>query len=89
MTTAAQKLPRFSRFLRRYPSIQGMLFISPAALWLFLFLTLPLLLMLVYSFWTHGTGGMLIQEFTLENYARFFTRSVYSQNPVPFVLGRP
>jgi spermidine/putrescine transport system permease protein len=35
--------------------------------------------MLIYSFWTHGTGGMLIQEFTLENYARFFTRSVYSR----------
>jgi spermidine/putrescine transport system permease protein len=35
--------------------------------------------MLVYSFWTHGTGGMLIQEFTLENYARFFTRSIYSR----------
>ncbi|HEX7567699.1 MAG TPA: ABC transporter permease [Anaerolineaceae bacterium] len=79
MITTAHKPSGFDKFLRRHPTLQGLLFVSPAAIWLFLFLVLPLLLVLIYSFWTHGIGGTIIREFTLENYARFFTVSVYSQ----------
>jgi spermidine/putrescine transport system permease protein len=67
------------RLLRRFPNLRGLLLIGPAGIWLFFFLVLPLTLVLIYSFWTHGTGGIIIQTFTLENYERFFTRSVYSQ----------
>jgi spermidine/putrescine transport system permease protein len=56
-----------------------MLLASPTAIWLLLFLVIPMILVLIYSFLSHGSGGIIIPTFTLENYARFFTRHVYSQ----------
>jgi spermidine/putrescine transport system permease protein len=77
--TATKSNVGFISSLRGRATLQGILLVSPAALWLFLFLALPLALVLLYSFWTHGLGGTIIRTLTLENYARFFTRGVYGR----------
>jgi putative spermidine/putrescine transport system permease protein len=46
--------------------------IAPAALWLFLFLVLPLIGIVVFSFWKTATGGM-VPAFSFEHYAAFFS----------------
>jgi spermidine/putrescine transport system permease protein len=79
MTTASKSKAGFVASLRRRPAVQGVLLVSPAALWLLVFLALPLALVLLYSFWTHGLGGNVVRTFTLENYTRFFTRGIYSR----------
>jgi spermidine/putrescine transport system permease protein len=79
MTTAARPKTGIMGYLRGRPGLQGILLVTPAAAWLFLFLFLPLALVLLYSFWTHGLGGTIVRTFTVENYARFFTRGVYSR----------
>jgi spermidine/putrescine transport system permease protein len=77
MSEISQPAPRPMPILRRFPGLQGLLLVSPAATWLILFLLIPLALVGIYSFWTHAVGGTIIREFTLENYERFFTRPVY------------
>jgi spermidine/putrescine transport system permease protein len=79
MTTTSESRAGLSALWRRRPALQGILMVSPAALWLLLFLALPLVLVMLYSFWAHGLGGTVVKTFTLENYARFFTRGVYSR----------
>ena len=54
-----------------------MLLLSPGLLWLVLFFTLPLLIILIYSFMTNGPRGNIVWQFTLEQYTTLFTRSVY------------
>ena len=51
----------------------GWLFIAPATLWTIVFFLLPLAIMALYSVWSR-TGGKLITDFTLANYAQFFGR---------------
>lgn len=51
--------------------------LGPGLLWLTLFFALPLLIILIYSFLTNGPRGNVLWEFTLENYADLFTRSIY------------
>lgn len=46
--------------------------IAPAALWLILFLVLPLIGIVVFSFWKSQTGGM-VPAFSFEHYAAFFS----------------
>lgn len=79
MSETAVPTKRQIPFLRRFSGLQGLLLVSPAALWLLLFLLVPLVLVGIYSFWTHQVGGTVLREFTLENYERFFTRQVYWQ----------
>jgi len=64
---------------QRLPGLTGVILCSPTAIYLFLFLIIPLILVMIYSFLTNGSGGSIVFTFTLDNYARFFTRSVYSQ----------
>lgn len=45
--------------------------IAPAALWLLLFLVLPLIGIVVFSFWKTQTGGM-VPAFSFEHYGAFF-----------------
>ncbi len=45
--------------------------ISPTVFWLIVFFTVPLLVILVYSFLQRGTYGGLVYEFNLDNYIRF------------------
>jgi spermidine/putrescine transport system permease protein len=66
-------------WLRRRPTLQGVMLVGPAGVWLLLFLVLPLLLVLLYSFWTHKPGGVVELTLTLENYVRFFDRGIYRQ----------
>ena len=64
-------------WLRRQPTLPGVFLVGPTATWLFLFLGLPLIMVLLYSFWVHEPGGGVERTFTLENYAHFLTRRVY------------
>ncbi|OEF97582.1 ABC transporter permease [Desulfuribacillus alkaliarsenatis] len=52
--------------------IRGKLLALPGLLWLALFFALPLIFMLIISFYQRGVYGQLIAEFTMENYIRFF-----------------
>ncbi len=52
---------------------------GPASIWLFFSLAVPLLFVLVYSFWTYRPGGLMEHTFTLGNYSRFLTQPVYSR----------
>ncbi|GMR09503.1 MAG: spermidine/putrescine ABC transporter permease PotB [Anaerolineae bacterium] len=77
---AAAKLPRnFMSWLRRRPAMQGIFLAAPTGIWLFLFLGLPLILVLLYSFWIHVPGELVERRFTLENYERFLTRPIYGR----------
>ena len=51
-------------------SIQFYLLLAPGAAWLLLFFALPLLIVLLYSFFTHGPYGNVVYDFTLDNYVR-------------------
>ena len=46
--------------------------VSPLAIWLVVFLFLPILMVFVYSFFQRGPYGNIIFEFSLQNYARLF-----------------
>lgn len=53
-------------------TLKGKLLSMPGLLWLTLFFALPLVAMLVISFYQRGVYGQLIPAFTLDNYIRFF-----------------
>jgi spermidine/putrescine transport system permease protein len=55
--------------------------LAPTVVTLTCFFLVPLLLVVVYSFYTRVAGGSMVAVFTLENYARFFTVVLY-----PWVL---
>jgi len=67
------------QWLRGQPLVRGVLLVGPAATWLLLFLVVPFVLVLLYSFWTYRLGGVMEFTLTLENYARFFSQPVYSR----------
>ncbi len=50
----------------------GLVLALPAILWLTIFFVLPLLIVLVVSFMTRGTGGSAVLPFTLTHYERVF-----------------
>lgn len=56
----------------RETKLKGKLLSLPSLLWLGLFFALPLLAMLVISFYQRGVYGQLVPAFTLDNYIRFF-----------------
>jgi len=77
MTTAvASESPakKFSlvRALRENRVAQGFLLISPANIYLFLFIVLPLLLVAGLSFLSRGDYGQVLFKFNPANYARLF-----------------
>jgi spermidine/putrescine transport system permease protein len=77
VTTAhASKNPvvKFSllRLLRESSIAQGLFLISPANIYLFLFIVLPLLLVTVLSFLSRGTYGQVVFKLNLTNYTRLF-----------------
>jgi spermidine/putrescine transport system permease protein len=49
----------------------------PGLFWLAIFFALPLLVIVVYSFLTPGPTGNVVWDFSLANYARLFTESLY------------
>jgi spermidine/putrescine transport system permease protein len=77
MTTteaAARPVARtsFRRLLRESRVAQGLLLISPANLYLFIFMILPLILVVILSFLSRGTYGEVEFTFNASNYARLF-----------------
>ncbi len=58
---------------------------TPAAIWLMLFLILPYANLFVYSFWKNGAFSV-VHEFTLQNYIKFFTRSATGGAPYLILL---
>ncbi len=67
------------KWMRGHPLVQGLLLVGPVATWLLLFLVVPMVLVLLYSFWTYRPGGVMERILTLENYARFFSQPVYAR----------
>jgi len=82
---AAAAKPRFftsSVSARRF-LFRGLL--VPMVIWLLLFLIIPYLQLLLYSFWTNGK--FTIQHvLTLENYMKFFTSGTGTNRPVLVLL---
>jgi spermidine/putrescine transport system permease protein len=62
----------FLRLLREDPKAQGFFLISPANIYLFLLVVLPLILVTVLSFLSRGTYGQVVFKFNLTNYTRLF-----------------
>jgi spermidine/putrescine transport system permease protein len=73
-TTIINKVLNFLRGEKR--SI--LLNLSPSLLWYFVFLTAPLVLVVVLSFW-RMEDVILIPDFTLEHYVTFFTNPLYGE----------
>ena len=71
---AEKSAPRFSllRAIRESRAFQGLFLISPANLYLFLFMVLPLLLVGGLSFLSRGTYGEVVFRFNISNYTRLF-----------------
>ena len=65
------------RMLRRSERIQLGALLGPGLFWLVLFFAVPLLVIVLYSFLTPGPTGAVIWTFTLNNYARLFTESLF------------
>jgi spermidine/putrescine transport system permease protein len=61
-----------SRLLRENSIAQGIFLISPANIYLFLFIVLPLLLVAGLSFLSRGTYGQVEFRFDITNYTRLF-----------------
>lgn len=79
MSAETKRSERLAIFLRRRPRLQGMVLVGPASIWLFVLLGVPLLLVLLYSFWSNQPGGVVERTFTLENYRHFLDRQVYGR----------
>ena len=58
------------RVIREEPAAQGTFLISPTMIYLFLFLLLPLLLVVVLSVLTRGPYGNVVYRLNFENYTR-------------------
>jgi spermidine/putrescine transport system permease protein len=58
------------RVIREEPAAQGTFLISPTMIYLFLFLLLPLLLVVVFSVMTRGPYGNVVYRLNFENYTR-------------------
>ena len=52
----------------RLPSFKGCLLSVPAMTWLLFFFLVPLIMVIVVSFWERGPRGTVIEEWTTENY---------------------
>lgn len=63
--------PGLMSFLRHHPAAAVLTRIAPAALWMLLFLVIPLILVCVVSFATRGIYGGVVYKFTLGNFQRF------------------
>jgi putative spermidine/putrescine transport system permease protein len=67
----AQPAAELARKYRREPGFPVPVLIAPATIWLILFLFLPLIFIVIFSFWKSSGHGMT-PAFTLQNYHDFF-----------------
>jgi spermidine/putrescine transport system permease protein len=63
-------LQRIGKKAREDQSVQGLVLISPAFTYLFLFLILPSMLVVIYSFLSRGSYGNIVNKFNPGNYLR-------------------
>jgi spermidine/putrescine transport system permease protein len=63
--------------VRRNRNAQLGALLFPGLFWLTLFFAVPLVVIVFYSFLTPGPTGNVVWRFTLGNYARLFTESIY------------
>lgn len=61
---------RWLNFVYRRPALQTALLLSPSAVWLLVFVAVPTLIVLYFSFMTNGDFGRVVYEFTWRNYER-------------------
>ncbi len=66
------KKPSPLKVFRESRVVQGLFLISPANIYLFLFMVLPLILVTILSFLSRGTYGEVVFRFNLTNYTRLF-----------------
>jgi spermidine/putrescine transport system permease protein len=76
-TTADRRESGLLRLLRRSDRLQLGTLLFPGLFWLILFFAVPLVVIVLYSFLTPGPTGNVIWRFSLGNYARLFTESLY------------
>jgi len=62
----------FTRLLRENFKAQGIFLITPANLYLFIFIVIPLIIVVVLSFLSRGSYGGIEFRFNLTNYTRLF-----------------
>ncbi len=78
--TLAVDAPRASawrRLLMRSEALRGYLLLSPTLLVMLGIMVIPMIGMVVLSFWTQLAGNTFDNAFTLKNYADAFTRDMY------------
>jgi putative spermidine/putrescine transport system permease protein len=61
---------------RSYPGLRSYLLLAPAAVWMFLFLVLPLAMIIYVSFWTQSTFR-IEPKLTLDSWQTFFGSDTY------------
>ncbi len=72
ITEQTPKKFSLGRVLRENPIAQGLFLISPANLYLIIFIVIPLILVTGLSFLSRGTYGDVVFEFNITNYTRLF-----------------
>jgi spermidine/putrescine transport system permease protein len=75
-------IARFRRALMRSEALSGYTMLSPTLLLLILVMALPIVLLVMFSFWTQNYTD-IDTTFTLANHLKFFERSAY-----PYLLGK-
>jgi spermidine/putrescine transport system permease protein len=68
---AAKEKKGLMTAFRHRPGLKVLVLLLPSLFWLIVFFTLPLLIVLVYSFLKRGPYGQIVWEFNLQNYVRF------------------
>ncbi|MBW2056339.1 MAG: ABC transporter permease [Deltaproteobacteria bacterium] len=66
-------------YLRKRKRLRSFLPVLPSAIWVLLFLFVPLMIILFYSFSMRGEGGTIIASFGLQNYRHFWTTPIYTR----------
>jgi spermidine/putrescine transport system permease protein len=67
-----KKIFSFTRLVRENSTAQGMFLISPANLYLIIFIVVPLIIVAVLSFLSRGDYGGVVFKFNITNYTRLF-----------------
>ncbi|MCP5084306.1 MAG: hypothetical protein GY948_21670, partial [Alphaproteobacteria bacterium] len=75
-------IARFRRALMRSEALSGYTMLSPTLLLLILVMALPIVLLVMFSFWTQNYQD-IDKTFTLANHLKFFERSAYA-----YLLGK-
>jgi spermidine/putrescine transport system permease protein len=77
MIEKVRKRKNLMTWLRQRPTLQGLFLAAPVGVFLIIFVGIPLIMVLVYSFWVNVPGEGVQRTFTLENYLHFFTTPIY------------